>query len=105
MATSTLAPRVTRLEARVDSHEQTLLQVCQRLSDHDEVIDGRKDQPGMISRLASLEKSMIAMDAYHSRVDAWIKILSFVGGAIGLSIIGLIWSLLTGAVQIVPVAP
>jgi len=105
VATSTLAPRVTRLEARVDSHEQTLLQVCQRLSDHDEVIDGRKDQPGLISRLGKIEQLILAIERYHVRVDVWIKILSFVGGAVGLSIIGLIWALITGAVQIVPVAP
>jgi len=105
MATSTLTPRVTRLEARVDSHEQTLLQVCQRLSDHDEVIDGRKDQPGLISRLAKIEQLILAIEQYHVRIDVWIKLLSFVGGTLVLSIVGLIWSLITGAVSIVPVAP
>lgn len=101
MATSTLAPRVARLEERVDTHELALEQACRRLSDHDDVIDGRKDQPGLIARLARLEEYTQTVERYHARVDTWIKLLTFVGGTIGVSIIGLIWSMIIGAVRIV----
>lgn len=94
MASTTLTPRVTRLEERVSCHEQTLIQVANRLSDHDEVIDGRKDQPGLIARLAKIE-------IYLNEVRVWVKLMSFVASVLGVSIIGLIWSLLTGAVKIV----
>ena len=81
------------------------------------VIWGKQDDSvdaGLVGRMNEVEKKTSAIDCMSKKNDdrldvierfiaslqPWIKIIGFIGGALGLSVIALIWALITGEVTL-----
>ena len=84
---NTLLPRVEKLEKKVDEHETLLI--------------GIPDCPGIVSRVKTLEASIDSIEKSLVSINVYMKLLAFVGTAIGISVIGFLWAVLTHSVEII----
>jgi|GEM_PF-3716359 len=91
---STLTPRVNKLENVAAEHLKRLDRVDDKFQDYDIVIYGRENCPGLVPRMAEVEKAIIEMKIYS-------RIVMFIGGAFGLSVVALIWGILTHTVTLI----
>ncbi len=89
-----IVPRVAKLESTVEDHTRRIDKAEDQIRDHEVVIYGRDNCPGLVPRMDAVEKVAIEMKIYS-------RILLFIGSAFGLSIIALIWGLLTHSVELI----
>ena len=91
---NTIVPRVAKLESAVEDHGKRLDKVEDLAQDHEVVIYGRDNCPGLVPRLDAVEKVAIEMKIFS-------RILLFIGAGFGASAIALIWAIITHSIELV----
>ena len=94
---ASLLPRVEKLEVKVAEHGQ-------KIDEHDRLLIGIPDIPdcpGLVSKVATVEKSIASIEKTLITINVYMKLLAFVGAGIGLSVIGFIWAVITHSVEII----
>ena len=94
MSDPILLPRVVRLENTVDDHGRRLDKVEDKIDDHEYVIYGKENCPGLVPRVAAVERATIEMKIYS-------RILFAIGSGLGLLIMGLLWDILTHKITLI----
>ncbi len=97
MASTTIA----QVDKRVTEHDSILKEHGAKLQEHDYILNGAGDQPGIVKEFRDVKEIVKGMDTLWQQQKVWNRILGFVASALGISIIALIWSLITGAAILV----
>jgi hypothetical protein len=91
---NTLLPRIDKLEKKVEEHDE-------KIGEHEQLLIGIPDCPGIVARVKTLETSISNIEKSLVSINVYMKLLAFIGSAIGLSVIAFLWAILTHSVEIV----
>jgi hypothetical protein len=108
MGVSTLTPRVEQLErvtveqnGRLDCQDKVLDQHAKTIDRHEITLYGMDNGLGLVKTVEDMTKIMDAILISQAKQQVFNGILTFIGAALGASVIAFIWSVITHAVTIV----
>lgn len=95
-------PTVTQLSTTVNEHDDKLKHHEDKINEHEYLLNGIGDAHGVVKDVADMKKIMEQTSKLLASQGVYNKILGLVGGLLATSIVGLLFSILTGALVIVP---
>ncbi|MBA4420258.1 MAG: hypothetical protein C0391_03850 [Anaerolinea sp.] len=84
---SVIAPRVVALETTVKDHDEQLLRHNSKLQEHDQLLYGIKDCPGVVSDVVDIQKAIEKINLLLNSQTIYNKILTFFASALSLAIV------------------
>ena len=96
-----MAPITTTLKDQVDRHEVKIDAMDAQLRAHDTLLMGIPDCPGLMLRVKTLETSIGKIEDAIIGINAYMKIIAFISGAVGVSIIGFMFAIVTHSIEVV----
>lgn len=86
---ATIAPRVNELEKTVSGH-------ATKIYEHDLILNGTKDCPGLAKDVEDMKSAIININLLLNSQRLYNKILVFFASAIAVSVVGYIMKLIFG---------
>jgi hypothetical protein len=92
---------VEQINKKVVEHDGTLKKHDTMLQKHEHALFGIEDLPGIAEEVKDLKTVVKSMSMLWEQQKVMNKLIAFLASAIGLSVIALIWSIITHTVEIV----
>jgi hypothetical protein len=94
------APITIQLSKTVEGHGIMLQEHATKLNEHEFILNGVKDCPGLVSDVHDMKDMMKTMEKLWVTQNVWNKILGIVALPLVTSIVVLIWSMIIGKVTL-----
>jgi len=91
-----ITPRVERLEIKVSEHDTRFMDHRSQLQEHDQILNGVKDCPGIVGEVVDLKETIQKINLLLNSQTIYNKILTVFATALVVAVVGALVKLAFG---------